>query len=97
MHTLSWVTLIQILCGDYETASRLVNELVTLADDKDTSFWKAWGMMNKGLLRALTGEVLDGIYASLLWDRSLAVNWSNNVLAVLLIMSGNELREDWSV
>jgi class 3 adenylate cyclase/predicted ATPase len=64
MHTLSWVTLIQILCGDYETASRRVNELVTLADDKDTSFWKAWGMMNKGLLLALTGEVSDGIHAS---------------------------------
>jgi predicted ATPase len=64
MHTLSWVTLIQILCGDYVTASRLVNELVTLADDKDTSFWKAWGMMNKGLLLALTGKVLDGIHAT---------------------------------
>jgi predicted ATPase len=64
MHTLSWVTLIQILHGDYVTASRLVNELVTLADDKGTSFWKAWGMMNKGLLLAVTGKVLDGIYAS---------------------------------
>jgi predicted ATPase len=64
MHTLSWVILIQILCGDYVTASRLVNELVTLADDKGTSFWKAWGMMNKGLLLALTGKVLDGIHAS---------------------------------
>jgi predicted ATPase/class 3 adenylate cyclase len=64
MHTLSWVTLIQILCGDFATASRLVNELVTLADDKDTSFWKAWGMMNKGLLLALTGKVLDGIQTS---------------------------------
>ena len=64
MHTLSWVTLIQILCGDYVTASRLVNELVTLADDKGASFWKAWGMLNKGLLLALTGKVLDGIHAS---------------------------------
>jgi class 3 adenylate cyclase/predicted ATPase len=64
MHTLSWTILIRILCGDYVTASRLVNELVTLADDKSTSFWKAWGMMNKGLLLALTGKVLDAVHAS---------------------------------
>jgi class 3 adenylate cyclase/predicted ATPase len=64
MHTLSWTILIQILCGDYVTASRLVNELVTLADDKGTSFWKAWGMMNKGLLLALSGKVLDAVHAS---------------------------------
>jgi class 3 adenylate cyclase/predicted ATPase len=64
MHTLSWTILIQILCGDYVTASRLVNELVTLADDKGTAFWKAWGMMNKGLLLALSGKVLDAVHAS---------------------------------
>ena len=65
MHTLIWVILIQIhLCRDYATASRLVNELVTLADDKDTSFWKACGMINKGLLLASTGKVLDGIHTS---------------------------------
>lgn len=64
MHTLSWVILIQILCGGYVTASRLVNELMNLADDKGTLFWKAWAMMNKGLLLALTGKVLDGIHAS---------------------------------
>jgi len=64
MHTLSWVILIQILCGYYATAIRLVNELLTLADDKDTTFWKAWAMMNKGLLLALTGDVSGGTHAS---------------------------------
>jgi predicted ATPase len=64
MHTLSWTILVQILSGDYVTASWLINELVTLADDKGTSFWKAWGMMSKGLLLALTGKVLDAVHAS---------------------------------
>jgi class 3 adenylate cyclase len=64
MHTLSWTILIQILCGDYVTASRLINELVDLADDKGTSFWKAWGMMSKGLLLALTDNISDAVHAS---------------------------------
>jgi len=64
MHTLSWTILIQILCGDHVTASGLINELVTLADDKGTPFWRAWGMMSKGLLLALTGKVLDAVHAN---------------------------------
>ena len=65
MHTLIWVSFIQIhLCRGYVTASRLVNELVTLADEQDTSLWKAGGMINKGLMLASTGNVLDGIHMS---------------------------------
>jgi class 3 adenylate cyclase/tetratricopeptide (TPR) repeat protein len=65
MHTLIWVIFIQIhLCGDYVAASRLLNELLTLADDKDTSFWRACGMTNKGLILASTGKVLDGIHTT---------------------------------
>ena len=61
MHTLSWTIFIRILCGHYAAASVLVDELVALADEKDTSFWKAWGMMNKGWLAALTGNASDAV------------------------------------
>jgi class 3 adenylate cyclase/predicted ATPase len=65
MHTLAWVIFIQIhMFGDYVSAGRLVNEMVTLSDDKGSSYWKAMGMMHEGLLIALTGKVLDGIHAS---------------------------------
>jgi predicted ATPase len=61
MHTLSWTTFVQILCGHYMTASALVDELVALADEKDTAFWKAWGRMNKGWLVALAGKASDAV------------------------------------
>jgi class 3 adenylate cyclase/predicted ATPase len=61
MHTLSWTIFIRILCGHYAAASALVDELVALADEKDTSFWKAWGMMNKGWLEALSGKASDAV------------------------------------
>jgi predicted ATPase len=60
-HTLSWTIFVQILCGHYMTASALVDELVALADEKDTAFWKAWGMMNKGWLVALAGKASDAV------------------------------------
>ena len=80
MHTLSWIILIRILCGDHVTASRLVDELVALADEKDTSFWKAWGMMNQRLASGLNRQGLGCGPGDYLRDRSVAVNWSNNVL-----------------
>jgi predicted ATPase len=40
----------------------LVEELVALANEKDTAFWKAWGMMHKGWLVALTGKASDAVH-----------------------------------
>jgi len=61
MHTLSWTIFVRVLCGHYATASALVEELVALANEKDTSFWRAWGMMNKGWLVGLTGKASDAV------------------------------------
>jgi predicted ATPase len=61
MHTLSWMIVLHILCGCYATAGAMVDELVALADEKGTSFWKAWGMMNQGWLFALTGKPADAV------------------------------------
>ena len=61
MHTLSWTIFVLVLCGQYATASALVEELVALANEKDTSFWRAWGMMNKGWLVGLTGKASDAV------------------------------------
>jgi predicted ATPase len=61
MHTLSWTIFVRVLCGHYATARALVEELVALANEKDTSFWRAWGMMNKGWLVGLTGKASDAV------------------------------------
>ena len=37
-----------IFCGDYATAKQLVDELVSLADEKGSAFWKPHGIMLQG-------------------------------------------------
>jgi class 3 adenylate cyclase/predicted ATPase len=46
-----------IMCRNYGVASSLVDEYVTLADEKGTTYWKALGTTNQGQLFALSGEV----------------------------------------
>jgi predicted ATPase len=62
MHTLGWTIFVQILCAYAATASALIEELVALANEKDTSFWKAWAMMTEGWLVALTGKISDAVH-----------------------------------
>jgi class 3 adenylate cyclase/predicted ATPase len=40
--------------GNYETANALRDELVALAEEKSSSSWKAYGMMNQGCVLTLT-------------------------------------------
>ena len=50
-----------ILCGNYAAAAAQAQELVALADEKGSLFWKAVGMMNQGCVLALTGRASDAI------------------------------------
>jgi predicted ATPase len=52
---------ILILCGKYAPASALADELVALAVEKSAAFWKALGILNQGLLLALTGKASDAV------------------------------------
>jgi predicted ATPase len=49
------------LCGDRAVAAALARELVALAEEKGSLFWKASGMMNQGCVLALTGRVSNAI------------------------------------
>ena len=49
------------LCGDRAVAAALARELVALAEEKGSLFWKASGMMNQGCVLALTGRASDAI------------------------------------
>jgi predicted ATPase len=48
-------------CGNYATATALVDELVALADEKGSLFWKAVGTMNRGCILGLTGQAANAV------------------------------------
>ena len=59
MYALAVASFAPALCGRYAAAKALLDELLPLAEDKGTSWWKAFGMMERGLLLALTGKGSD--------------------------------------
>ena len=61
MYALYHVTIPYTLCGNYAAAAALAQELVVVAEDKGSPFWKAYGMMNQGGVLALTGRASDAI------------------------------------
>jgi class 3 adenylate cyclase/predicted ATPase len=63
MYALVHACVIHIQCGDYAAASAEADELMALANEKGTSFWKALGMSVRGCLLVLTGKATDAIDA----------------------------------
>jgi class 3 adenylate cyclase/predicted ATPase len=53
--------ILHMLCGNYSVATARVQELFTLAQEKDASQWKAAGMVVQGCVLALTGKAADAI------------------------------------
>ena len=52
------------LCGNYAAANAQAYEVVALADEKGTLFWKAFGTMNHGCVLAVTGQASDAIHVT---------------------------------
>ena len=66
-------------CGNYTIANARVNELIELADEKDAAFWRAFGMLGRGWLFALTGrasEAVQMISSGIAAWRSTGATWS---------------------
>jgi class 3 adenylate cyclase/predicted ATPase len=61
MNTLSWTSGTPILCGNYAAANARLDELIALADEKGSLYWKAAGMVWRGCLFALTGKASDAV------------------------------------
>ena len=61
MFALSHAAIPYTLCGNYAAAAAHAQELVALAEEKGSLFWKALGMMNQGSVLALTGRASDAI------------------------------------
>jgi predicted ATPase len=61
MFALAYATIPYTLCGNYAAAAAYAQEVVALAEEKGSRFWKARGMMNQGCVLALTGRASDAI------------------------------------
>jgi predicted ATPase len=61
MYALNFIPLTHIYCGNYAAAKAQADEVVALADEKGSLFWKAFGMMNQGWLFALTAKASDAV------------------------------------
>ncbi len=61
MYTLYHTSFTHIHCGNYAGATTEVDELVVLADEKASPFWKAYGMLVQGWLFVLTGKASDAV------------------------------------
>ena len=48
-------------CGNYVAANALSDELVALADQKDSPYWRSAGMLRRGWLLALGGKAANAV------------------------------------
>jgi predicted ATPase/class 3 adenylate cyclase len=61
MYTLSHGLLARYQCGNYANATTISNELVALAEEKGTPFWKSLGMMHQGCVYTMSGQPFDAV------------------------------------
>ena len=59
MFILYWTCITETLCGNHASGEALSNELVTLAGQKGSLFWKAMGVTVRGCIFALAGRAAD--------------------------------------
>ena len=52
----------QLLCRDYAKAKEMSDRFVALADEKRAAMWKAYSVMFRGSLLALTGSGADAVH-----------------------------------
>jgi tetratricopeptide (TPR) repeat protein len=61
MYALSHASFVRYECGNYPSATAVFDELVALAEEKGTLFWKAFGMKNQGCACDLSGNPSDAV------------------------------------
>jgi predicted ATPase/class 3 adenylate cyclase len=94
MHAITNICLAQVISGNYATAQAQSDELIALAEEKGSAYWKATGMLRRAGLLALTGKASDavGIFASTIpAQRSIGVRLYFPVWLSLLARAYGEL------
>jgi len=86
MYALSHGAFARYQCGNYASANAVLDELAALAEQKGTLFWKAFGIMNQGCVRALTGQPSDAIrMITSGWQSTGATMWMPFFLSYLAL------------
>ena len=61
MHAMAITCLTQLISGNYATAKAQSDELIALAEEKGSVYWKTSGMLRRAGLLALTGKTSDAV------------------------------------
>jgi predicted ATPase len=61
MFALSFTNLTNIFCGSYASVNAQCDEVMPLADEKGALLWKAFGMLTRGCILAVTGKASDAV------------------------------------
>jgi predicted ATPase len=61
MYALTHVSMTHFCCGNYTRASAEADELVSLAGEKGSTMWKAFGVSRRGFLAAMTDKAADAV------------------------------------
>jgi predicted ATPase len=61
MYALYLASVTHLECRNYARASAEADELISLADEKGTLFWKAFGMLGRGSVLAVSGKSADAV------------------------------------
>ncbi len=94
MYALAHASVTHIYCGNYAAANTQVDEAVALADEKGAQLWKAGGMLQRGLLFALTGKASDAVQmitAGITAFRSTGATWAMSAWLSYLARAHAEL------
>jgi hypothetical protein len=97
MYTVGHAPLTHIFCGDYAAANAQADEVVALADERGTLFWKALGMLNHGCVLAQYGQASDAIGMITSGITAWRSMGGTGIFAVLLILFGKGPRGPWPI
>jgi hypothetical protein len=62
MNALALTSFTYILCGNYALVGAQTDELITLADEKNAVYWKAFGTWLQGWLCAVSGKAAEAVH-----------------------------------
>ncbi len=91
MHALFFTAWTHCHCGNHSIAKAQLDELVVLADEKSSLFWKTLGMLTQRCALPLTGESTRTRSHDYLRNQGLPVHGGNVVGAVMGIVFGQGL------
>ena len=96
MYALIHASRIYLFCGDYAAGNAIIDECITLAEEKNAVFWKAGAITLKGRLLVATGKASDAVHD---WRRRcpVAVDWIDSVRLVSLLSFVQRLCGPWSI